>query len=100
MRVWVEPLALEEIKNLPGQVRQRIRRVVKALGDEPRPHYSRGLDVPQEVLLPGLEARRIRLGNWRVVYVIDETWDVVTVVAIRKRPPYDYSDLRELLANV
>ncbi len=100
MRLWIEPPAREEIKNLPGYMRQRIRRAVKSLSNESRPHRSRELDVPTEVLLPGLEARRIRLDQWRVVYVIDEEWDTVTVVAVRKRPPYDYNDLAELLADV
>jgi mRNA-degrading endonuclease RelE of RelBE toxin-antitoxin system len=100
MRVWVEPPAREEIKNLPGHIRQRIRRVVKALGSEPRPHHSRVLDAPEEILSSGLETRRIRLEKWRVIYVIDAEWDIVTVLAIRKRPPYDYSDLPELLTNV
>jgi len=34
------------------------------------------------------------------VYVIDEEWELVTVLAVRKRPPYDYEDLKELLAEI
>jgi hypothetical protein len=28
------------------------------------------------------------------MYVIDEQWDITTVLAVRKRPPYNYDDLR------
>ena len=74
--------------------------MVQSLGDEPRPAASRALDAPPESLLPGLELRRLRLDNWRVVYVIDESWEIITVLAVRKRPPYDYSDLSALLAEL
>lgn len=100
MRVWTEPSARDEIKGLPGHVRQRVRRMVKALADEPRPSYSRSLAPPVGIDLGSLELRRLRIEHWRVVYVIDEEWELVTVLAVRRRPPYDYEDLEELLARV
>jgi len=42
----------------------------------------------------------LRLDNWRVVYVIDDLWEIITVLAVRKRPPYNYDDLRELLEDL
>ena len=100
MRVWTEPSARDEIKELPGHVRQRVRRVVKALADDPRPPKSQSLTPPASVDLGDLELRRLRIERWRVVYVIDEEWELVTVLAVRKRPPYDYEDLEELLAEI
>ena len=50
--------------------------------------------------LGDLELRRLRIERWRVVYMIDEEWELVTVLAVRKRPPYDYEDLEELLAEL
>jgi mRNA interferase RelE/StbE len=44
--------------------------------------------------------RRLRLDKWRVVYAITEEDKAVDVLAVRKRPPYDYSDLEKLLANM
>jgi len=38
--------------------------------------------------------------SWRVIYVVDEEWSEVGVLAVRKRPPYDYRDLPELLAEL
>lgn len=37
---------------------------------------------------------------WRVIYAIDEEFQQVAVLAIRKRPPYDYEDISDLLANL
>ncbi|HSN74092.1 MAG TPA: hypothetical protein VL334_03245 [Anaerolineae bacterium] len=42
---------------------------------------------------------RITVETWRVVYLIEEEWRVITVLAVRKRPPYQYSDLSELLTG-
>jgi mRNA interferase RelE/StbE len=50
--------------------------------------------------LGDLELRRLRIERWRVVYVIDEEWELVTILAVRQRPPYDYEDLEELLAEI
>ena len=46
------------------------------------------------------ELRRLRLDKWRVVYAITEEDQAVDVVAVRKRPPYDYGDLETLLADL
>ena len=95
--LWIENEAKAEIKRLPGHMRQRIRRAVQGLGSEPRPHFSRKLRTPEGITL---EARRLRLDRWRVVYVVDEEWSEAGELAIRKRPPYDYRDLPELLAEL
>ncbi len=38
--VYVTPQALREIKELPGYVRQRVKRAVEELEDNPRPASS------------------------------------------------------------
>ncbi len=50
--------------------------------------------------ITGLEAHRLRIDSWRVLYVIDQEWEIITVLAVRKRPPYNYEELRELLGRV
>jgi mRNA interferase RelE/StbE len=92
----VLPAAFQEAKALPGNVRQRVKRAIDGLADEPRPAGSTVLDVPG---LPS-ELRRLRLDQWRVVYAIDETEQTIDVLAVRKRPPYDYGDLQELIAGI
>jgi len=95
-RVYITPDALREIKALPGHMRQRVKRAIQALADNPRSSSSQALD------LPGFEheLRRLRLDKWRVVYAITEADNAVDVLAVRKRPPYDYGDLEILLQRV
>lgn len=51
-----------------------------------------GLDLPA-----GIEVRRFRLDPWRLVYAIHDTDTWVWLLALRRRPPYDYDDLAELV---
>lgn len=103
MRLWVDPPAWAELKVLPGHMRHRMRRAVEALAQDPRPPQSEDLELPPEVAAicpPGVELRRLRIERWRVVYAVDDEWDVVTVLAVRRRPPYQYEDLMELVAQL
>ncbi len=95
-RLDVSPAAQDEIKGLPGNVRQRIRRAIKDFADNPRPPHSKRLDFD----LPEAEPRRLRLEHWRIIYVVIEDFRLVAAVAVRRRPPYDYADLPELLRDV
>lgn len=94
--VYVTPCAWAEIKGLPGHVRQRVRRAMGALRDDPRPPASKRLNVPAL----GRELRRLRLDRWRLVYAITEAEQVVDVLAVRRRPPYDYRDVEALLEEL
>lgn len=46
------------------------------------------------------EIRRIRLSMWQVIYAIDEEFQQMAFLAIRKRLPDDYEDISDLLANL
>jgi mRNA interferase RelE/StbE len=94
-KVYVTPAAWKEIKGLPGRMRQRVRKAVEAMAENARPAKSKALDVPG---LP-CEVRRLRLDRWRIVYAVTEADEVVDVLAVRKRPPYDYGDLESLLKD-
>ena len=39
-RVWINDEAKDEVRQLPGPVRQRIRQLVRSLGSQPRPQYD------------------------------------------------------------
>jgi mRNA interferase RelE/StbE len=41
----------------------------------------------------------MRLDQWRIVYAITDSELTVDVLAVRKRPPYDYGDLEDLIAE-
>ena len=91
--VYVIPRAWEEMRDLPGNMRQRVKRSVEALATDPCPPTSAALDVPDFEH----ELRRIRMDKWRIVYMVTEADSAVDVLAVRKRPPYDYGDLGELI---
>jgi mRNA interferase RelE/StbE len=55
----------------------RIADAILILEDNPRP--------PGCKKLRGLEGWRIRVGNWRVIYHINDQERVVTIVEIRRR---------------
>ena len=95
-QVYTTPRALREAKELPGHVRQRARRAIRALAENPRPSNSKTLEVPDF----DRELRRLKLDSWRVVYAVTEAELAVDVLAVRKRPPYDYGDLDVLLSDL
>lgn len=94
--IYVAPETFQAIKELPGNIRQRIRQAIQNLSENPRPSQSKRLE------LPDVEAEiwRLRLENWRILYAIDESERIVDVLAVRKRPPYDYGDLEKLLEEL
>jgi mRNA interferase RelE/StbE len=95
-RVYVTSEALAEIKDLPGNVRQRIREAIRALADQPQPVQSKQLHFN----IIDRQLFRIRMDNWRIVYALTESENAIDVLAVRKRPPYDYGDLAQLLEEL
>ena len=95
-KLYVTPACFKEIKSLPGHVRQRVRKEIGDLANDPRPPHSKALNVPDIAV----ELRRLRLNKWRVLYAITEADKPVDVFAVRKRPPYDYGDLEELIEGI
>jgi mRNA-degrading endonuclease RelE of RelBE toxin-antitoxin system len=102
-RVWLKPSVHRARRLLPGNVRHRIRRLLDALGDDPRPANSRVLELPDTTpveIRESWEVRRARLDDWRVVYAVNETWKEVGALLVARRPPYRYEDLEELLEEL
>lgn len=65
-------------RRIPTQDRQRILEALRALADAPRP---RGC-----VALRGsVAAYRIRLGDYRALYDVDDAAKIVTVLAVKHR---------------
>lgn len=92
-KVYVTPSAWVEMRALPGHMRQRTKQSVDSLARDPRPANSKALTIPET----SYEVRRARLDRWRIVYLIDEETRILSILAVRKRPPYNYHDLAELL---
>lgn len=56
---------------------ERLQEAIWELGDEPKPHGSRKLS--------GREGWRIRVGDYRVIYEIDDAAEEVTVLDVGHR---------------
>lgn len=76
-----------QIETLPGHMRQRIKRTIAALTDDPRPPHA----VELRDTLQGYF--KIRLDHYRIVYRIEDDALVVTVVKAGKKNIGFYSDL-------
>ena len=69
---------LRELERLPRDIRPRVAASVLALAGEPRPHGCVKLSG-------GDELWRIRIGQYRVVYSIDDRARLVTITRARHR---------------
>ena len=76
-RIDVTRTAEKDLKQLPKSDRDRVLSVIEALADHPRP---RGCDK-----LTDREEYRIRVGDFRVTYAIDDTQRAVTIYRARHR---------------
>ena len=92
--VYVTPTALKEIRDLPGHMRRKLKRAMDELANNPHPATSQRLKIPETI---PVEVWRVRLETWRIVYPVTEVEKIIDIVAVRRRPPYDYGDVQTLL---
>ncbi len=76
-RVEVATRARRDLERLAPALVERLGRVLMALRDDPRPRSSEKL--------VGLDAYRVRVGDYRVIYEVDDRSRVVIVSRIRHR---------------
>ncbi len=76
--VLIERRAEREMRALSRALFNRIARAISALGSEPRPPGCRKLTGSDRDW-------RVRIGDYRVVYEIDDTKRVVRVFRVRHR---------------
>ena len=76
-QVRIIPSAEKEMDKLPALIHARISRKILLLKDDPRPRDTRKLS--------GHEEYRLRVGDYRVLYTIDDKRHVVTVFAVGHR---------------
>ncbi|NLW50695.1 MAG: type II toxin-antitoxin system RelE/ParE family toxin [Candidatus Brocadiaceae bacterium] len=75
-RVEIKASAIKEIAALPKRERRRVISAIEALADDPRPEGTRKLTGAED-------AYRVRVGDYRIVYLIRD--DVLTVFVVRVR---------------
>jgi mRNA interferase RelE/StbE len=69
--------AQKELSQVPGEVFKRVRDAIRELAENPRP--------PGCVKLTAREGWRIRVGNYRVIYEINDAERIVTVLHVGDR---------------
>ena len=76
--VEVKPPARKELEALPDDVLSRVVRKVESLGQTPRPAGCKKLKGYKDQW-------RVRVGDWRVVYIIDDKAKLISVTRIAHR---------------
>ena len=76
-RLGFKPSAVKQLEGLPPRDRKRVVQRIRALAHDPRPFGSEKLS--------GEEKYRVRQGDFRVVYGIDDDAEMVSVVRIGHR---------------
>lgn len=89
IEVIVANAAKREIKKLDKNGQRQILRALSQLEENPRPHNSEKLSGKPQF-------RRIRVGNFRVIYtILDDEDKVVVLVARNKKDAYKGLDALE-----
>jgi mRNA interferase RelE/StbE len=76
-RITFARSATKEIQELDPVIARRVMAAIQKLEANPRP--------PGCVKLHGSEGWRLRVGDWRIVYIIDDKAALVDISAVRHR---------------
>lgn len=76
-KIAIKKSAVKEIKSLPSTELKKVLSKIAALSENPRPHDS--------IKLSAQERYRIRCGNYRILYSIEDEILVVYVVKVGHR---------------
>lgn len=75
--IYIKKSAEKELDRLPIKIYDRIIKQLISLSDNPRPHGVKKLH--------GREGYRIRVGDYRILYVIDDAEKKVEIVSAAHR---------------
>ena len=76
-RVYFKPSAEKELRNLPKNIAESAILKIDTLTENPRSRISKKLK--------GEDSYRLRIGDYRMVYNIDDKYKVITVFRIGHR---------------
>ncbi|MGH9863521.1 MAG: type II toxin-antitoxin system RelE family toxin [Candidatus Acidiferrales bacterium] len=76
-RLILHPAVRRDVKSIPRHDLQRILNRIEALVDDPRPPGTRKIDDPG--------VYRIRQGDYRIIYNIDDAQRVVEILRVGHR---------------
>ena len=77
-QVEIAPAAQREFKRLPPEVVRKVDTAILELEQAPRPHGCTKLEGSEHEY-------RLRVGDYRILYVIDDKAKLVTIAHVRKR---------------
>lgn len=80
-RVDVRPAAVRALRKVDHQDRPRIQAAIALLAQDPRPPGARALR--------GRDGYRVRVGDYRILYTVDDGVLVVVVVTLGHRREVD-----------
>jgi len=88
-RIRISEAARDEIRRLPGHVRQRVRRLIRGLAGNPIPAGAKKLrGLPGHYRIPTLD--------WRIIYRVDHEEVIVLDLTVRRKVgPETYEDIPE-----
>jgi mRNA interferase RelE/StbE len=81
-RVNLAPAAVRQLRKLPPGDAGRLREPILQLGLDPRPRGATGI--------ADTDFLRIRVGEWRVIYLVDDEAREVVVLRIARRSESTY----------
>ena len=76
-RITVKQSVLKDLRKIPKKDVKRILSAIQALAENPRPPHSKKLS--------GQERYRLRQGNYRILYSIEDANLVICVVKVGNR---------------
>jgi mRNA interferase RelE/StbE len=77
-RIVHDTRASKQIKNLDRQIMRRVMSRIDELADNPRPHGFTPLEGHEKLY-------RIRVGDYRIVYRIDDVRELVEIALVAHR---------------
>ncbi len=76
--IRLKPSAVRDMQRLPRSIQTRVARKIDALAKDPFPRGSAKLEALDDL-------RRIRVGNYRVIYQVRQKTLVVFVIRVKRR---------------
>jgi mRNA interferase RelE/StbE len=81
--VELKPSARKELESLPDNILTRVVRKLELLAEDPRPAGCKKLRGYKDQW-------RLRFGDWRVVYIVDDAAKLVSITRVaHRREVYD-----------
>ena len=82
-RIELRPAATRALRKLDPQVRRRVQGAIALLAQDPRPPGARALQ--------GRPGFRVRVGDYRIIYMVEDDVLLVVVVTLgHRRDVYDH----------